>query len=132
RLERSGPIPSALGLTNADWDVGLTANTFNAALLWQVDERNVLRLNAARGVQLPSLFNFGGSLVEIPVPPEFQPPSALFTTGLPTVRPTEVDAVELSWEHDFAVLPFALRVSAFRGESREVIADSGFMDIAAS
>jgi len=36
----------------------------------------------------------------------------LFTTGLPTVRPTEVDAVELSWEHDFAALPFVLRVSA--------------------
>jgi outer membrane receptor for ferrienterochelin and colicins len=132
RLARRGPIPAALGLTNADWDVDLQGDTFNAALLWQLDERNALRLNAARGVQLPSLFNFGGSLVEFPVPPEFQPPEALFTTGLPTVRPTEVDAIELSWEHAFAALPYTLRVSAFRGESRRIIADSGYSDFAAS
>lgn len=131
-LKRSGPIPAALGLTNADWDVDLTAQSYNAALLWQLDERNVLRLNAARGTQLPSLFNFGGSLMEFPVPPEFQPPAALFTTGLPTVRPTEVDAVELSWEHAFAATPYSLRVSAFQGKSRRVIADSGYSDFAAA
>lgn len=130
QLQRRGPIPAALGLTNADWDVKLDADSFNAALLWQFNERNALRLNAARGVQLPSLFNFGGSLVEIPVPPEFQPPAVVFTTGLPTVRPTDVDAVELSWEHDFVARPYELRVSAFRGRSRGIIADAGHMDLA--
>jgi iron complex outermembrane receptor protein len=130
-LKRSGPIPAALGLTNADWDVDLTTESYNAALLWQLDGRNVLRLNAARGAQLPSLFNLGGSLVGFPVPPELQPPTTLFIAGLPTVRPTDVDAVELSWEHAFAA-PYALRVSAFQGKSRRVIADSGYSDIAAA
>src|SRR5690606_336986 len=65
-LKRRGPIPADFGLSNADWDIDLHVNSYNGALLWQVDARNVLRLNGGRGIQLPSLFNFGGSLVEFP------------------------------------------------------------------
>ncbi|HWL64037.1 MAG TPA: TonB-dependent receptor [Steroidobacteraceae bacterium] len=132
QLGRRGPMPAALPLTNADWDVELGTTSLNAALMWQVDERNVLRLNAARGAQLPSLFNLGGSLIEIVLPPEAPPPTTLFVMGLPTVRPTTVDAVELGWEHAFSAAPYTMHVAAFKGRSRGVIADSGDVGPAAS
>ncbi len=132
QLRRRGPIPAALAMTNADWDVDLDTLSFNAAVMWQLDERNVLRLNAARGAQLPSLFNLGGSLIEIALPPELPPPTTLFVMGLPSVRPTTVDAVELSWEHAFAAAPYTMHIAAFEGRSRRVIADSGHAEPASS
>lgn len=37
RLKRRGSFPDGLALSNAQWDINLHANSYNAALLWQVD-----------------------------------------------------------------------------------------------
>lgn len=132
RLKRRGTFPAGLDLSNAAWDINLHANSYNAALLWQVDARNVLRLNAGRGVQLPSLTNLGGLLFAFEVPPEVQPSGTAFTTGLPTLQPTIVEAVELSWEHKLEVAPIDLRISAFRNDSSRVLADGGYSDFLAA
>lgn len=130
-LDREGSIPASLGLSNADWQREISATSFNASVLWQAGERDVMRLSTARGNQLPSLYNLGGSLFEFPVPPEFQPPAVVFITGLPFLQPTEVTSEELSWERQLQVLPVRATVALFRGSSNRLIADAGGFDFAA-
>lgn len=130
-LDRDGSIPAGLGLSNADWQRHIDASSYNAAIVWQPGERDTVRLNAGRGNQLPSLYNLGGSLFEFPVPPEFQPPASIFTTGLPTLQPTKVNQQELSWEHQLQLLPLRTTLTYFQGDSSRLIADAGGSDIAA-
>lgn len=132
RLKRRGSFPVGLNLSNVAWDTNLHANSYNSALLWQVDARNVVRLNVGRGVQLPSLTNLGGMLFAFPVPPEVHPQGTAYTTGLPTLQPTIVEAVELSWEHTLEGAPLTLRVSGFQNDSSRVLTDGGYSDYLAA
>lgn len=131
-LDRDGNIPAGLGLRNSDWQRMLEVTGYNLSLVWQAGDRDVLRFGAARGFQLPSLFNLGGSLYELPVPPEFQPPAVVFTTGSPLLDATKVDNIELGWERRWQQLPVRSVVTLFRGTNEGLIADAGGSDIAAA
>lgn len=126
-LERSGSAPAGYPLDNADWDRRLTETSINSGLVWTLTERHTLKLTAARGVQLPSLFNLGASLAEIPIPPEFQPPSSFYTTGLPDLEPMTVDNYELALASHLPGVD--LNLAVFAGKSRDVVADTAGFDL---
>jgi iron complex outermembrane receptor protein len=124
-LGRKGIVPEGYGLANSDWDRSLGETSYNVGLVWAFSDRDTLRLVAARGAQLPSLFDLGGNFAGFPVPPEFQPPPAIFYSGIPGLNPTTITNYELTWDRKLLALDADLRVAAFHGETRDVIANYG-------
>jgi iron complex outermembrane receptor protein len=115
-LGRGGSLPAGYALTNDDWDRSETKPSFNAAVVWKLSDADTLRILAGRGVQLPSLFNLGGFLFPVPLG---------FVSGLPDLEPTIVENYEISWDRTLPTLAAELRVSAFHGRSRDIVAIGG-------
>jgi iron complex outermembrane receptor protein len=107
-LGKSGPtvfgpyLPN--GLTLADYDRSFTAESFNSGLVYKVTERDTLRLMAARGLQAPSLVDFG-----------------YVVNGNPDVNPTIVGNYELGYDRDVPGLGSTLRTSLFYQTQTDVI-----------
>jgi outer membrane receptor for ferrienterochelin and colicins len=120
-LGRSGFIPPGFPFTNADWDRSIGEASFNSGVVWRTSDVDVLRFTVSRGVQLPNLINLGGVVVQLPFG---------YYTGVPTIQPTIVTNYEASWSRDLAGLGAKLRVAAFRGRTREIVASSGGVDFA--
>ncbi len=116
-LGRSGPIPPGLGLTNADWNGhSITAFSFNSGLVWHPDDADTFRFTAARGVQLPSLVNFGGVTVPTPLG---------YYAGLPTMKPTIVMNYGLDWVREVADWGARIRLRLFHQTTKDIVADIG-------
>jgi iron complex outermembrane receptor protein len=124
-LGRKGIVPDGYGLANSDWDRSFGETSYNVGLVWALGDRDTLRLVAARGAQLPSLFDLGGNLFGIPLPPEFQPPPIIFFSGIPGLNPATITNYELTWDRTLPALNANLRVAAFHGDTRDVIANYG-------
>lgn len=116
-LERNGTTPPAYGLDNTDWNRTLTERTFNTGLVWELDARDTLRFMTARGAQLPSLFNFGGQLMEFP-------PFGYFG-GVPFVDPSIVTSYEIAWDRRLDGTDGTLHVAVFDGSTRDILSLSG-------
>jgi iron complex outermembrane receptor protein len=104
-LGRSGTEPAGFPLANSAWDQSLTEPSFNSGLVWQEDDLDTFRLTAARGVQVPSLLDYGG--LSYPLG------GKLFITGLPTNAPAIVMNYEASWDRAVAPLGGKLHASVF-------------------
>ena len=91
-LERKGPIPADLGLSNADWDRSKMTPSLNVGAVWQASDLDSLRFLVGRGVQLPNLLNLGGQL--IPIPPFG------WLAGVPNLEPTVVKNYEIGWARE--------------------------------
>ncbi|MEX2494703.1 MAG: TonB-dependent receptor [Woeseia sp.] len=118
-LGRSGSVPAGYGLENDGWNRAESDPTFNAGVVWQASDVDTVRFLLGRGVQLPNLLNLGGLV--FPVPP------LGFASGVPDLEPTVVENFEISWDRTLSAFPAQLRVSAFRGRSRDMVALLGGM-----
>jgi iron complex outermembrane receptor protein len=116
-LGRSGAMPADIPLGNEDWDRSRTEPSFNSGVVWQVSENDTLRFLIGRGVQLPNLLSLGGLL--LPLDP------VGYASGVPDLEPTIVENYEISWDRALSALAAELRVSAFHGYSRDVLAIAG-------
>ena len=103
-LGRDGKEPAGFPLTNALWDRTLTEPSFNSGLVWQADDVDTFRATAARGVQVPSLLEYGGLQFPLGGP---------FITGTPTITPTIVMNYELSWDRSLPSLGAQASVNVF-------------------
>ncbi|NIJ08238.1 iron complex outermembrane receptor protein [Sphingomonas vulcanisoli] len=74
------------------------AVSFNAALLARVGENGQLRVNGGRGIQSPSLVNFGSrvliAVAGVPLP--------IYLSGDPNIRPATIWSGEIGYTHNFA------------------------------
>jgi iron complex outermembrane recepter protein len=118
-LGRTGSVPPGYPLTNEDWDRSQTEPSFNVGVVWQASEVDTLRFLAGRGVQLPNLVNLGGLVLPLPFPP------GGFASGVPDLDPTIVENYEISWDRALSSIDAQLRVSAFNGRSRDIVAVTG-------
>ncbi len=121
-LGRSGPISAASGLTNNSFNRKINETSFNSGLVWRTTPNDTLRVTAARGLNLPSLYNLGA----------FEANS--FTTrpdgnfhfdlvyGSPAVSPTVVYNYELGWDHTIRSAKAKTRASVFYQQNRDMIA----------
>ncbi len=116
-LGRRGSVPPGYPFDNADWDVRRTETSYNSGVVWHFPSGDTLRFVAARGSQLPSLFDLGGFLL--------QNPGFGFVTGVPSLRPSVVTSVESDWDRPIAALHGNLSVRVFRGRTRDVVAIFG-------
>jgi outer membrane receptor for ferrienterochelin and colicins len=116
-LGRSGYTPPFFPFENADWNRELSEFSYNSGLVWHPGESDTLRAIASRGVQLPSLVEFGAILSENP--------RSFSETGNPNLDPTIVSNYELGWDHDFAGIPAKLRASVFHQDTSDIVSVGG-------
>lgn len=116
-LGRTGLIPPGSGLVNANWDDrSLTEVSFNSGLVWRPDERDAVRLTAARGVQLPNLLDLGGLLFLTPFG---------YAGGNPTLKPIIVMNYGLDWDHDIPAWIVKLQVRVFHQTTNDIVTNFG-------
>ena len=78
---KTGAVLVAPNHTRADYDsTTLTVPSFNSGLVIKATDIDTVRLTAARGLQVPSLFDFG---IQIPL-------SGLDYVGSPYLQPTSI------------------------------------------
>ncbi len=119
QLSRSGTFVSGSPYTNNDFDRTITDGSFNSALTWRPTQLDSIRVSVARGLQIPSLSEFGiqGSQVS-PFQPPFQPTLQTNFLGSPTLPPSTVMHYELSYERQLKPLDMEARVAAYHQDIR--------------
>ena len=121
-LNQSGPVLAASGFTAADYQGrAITEPSFNSGVVWRVTDQDTLRLTAARGLQLPSLFNLGyqgtGSVnvgpIKIPV----------YFLGSPKLQASAVSNLEIGYDRALPMLNSSVRTALFVQRTDDVITD---------
>lgn len=108
-LARNGPIvPNALITSNAAWDENISEVSYNSGLVWQPTDYDTFRVMTARGVQTPSLLDFG---TNASVPP-------LAVLGNPRLKPGIINNYELAYDHNLPILDGTFRSSVFYQETK--------------
>ena len=123
-LNQSGPLLAGTGLAARDFrGRSLLEPSFNSGVVWHATDQDTVRLTAARGLQLPSLFNFSfqasgsadlGFGGRIPV----------YFTGSPTLQASAVSNLELSYDRALPGLRSTVRAAVFAQRTDGVITDS--------
>lgn len=112
------PFTPPLG--NRDYDRSVTEPSYNLGLVWQATAADTVRLSTARGVQIPSLLEYGFYDV-------VQPPSAfgnlalLHQSGSPGVRPTIVTSYELAYDRSLPALDAKLRSALYYENNQDLV-----------
>jgi len=112
RLERNGMTTAASPYGNDDYDRTSSEFSFNSGLVWAVTGVDTVRLSAARGVQVPSLFQYGQNL-------NF---GMSLRVGNPDIDPTIVTNYELAWDHGLSGIDGKLRTAVFHQTNRDMMA----------
>ncbi len=103
-LHYAGTLLPESGLTTSDYDsTTVTQPSFNSGVVWDATQVDIFRVTAARGVQLPTLFEYA-----LQVPAGFYGPLAY--AGTPDLHPSIVWSAEL--DYDRAVPPIGSTVRA--------------------
>lgn len=103
-LGRSGLLAPELPFTNAQWNRRIVEPSINVGLVYHPTADDTVRLTAARGVQLPSLLEFGAL--------QFAQPGLVYT-GSPDVAPTVVSNYEVDWDRRLPSLNAMARAAVF-------------------
>ncbi len=108
------PAPGS-GFTLSDYNnAGFTAISFNTGLVDELTTLDTLRLMAARGVQVPSLVDFGQQA-------SFGLLGPVVIAGDPNVRPTIVHNIELDYDRSLPAWNSTLRTAVFAQRSDDII-----------
>ena len=114
-LNYSGTLAGGSGLTMADYNrAKLTAISFNSGVVYEVTDQDTLRLMVARGVQLPSLVDFGEQI-------GFGGLGPIVISGSPSVRPTIVHNLELDYDRALPGWNGTMRTAVFVQRSDDII-----------
>jgi iron complex outermembrane receptor protein len=114
-LHFSGTPAAGSGFTSADYNhAGFAVPSFNSGLVFNVTEKDTLRLMVARGVQLPSLVDFG---LQFP----FGTVGPVVVAGSPNVHPSTVTSVELDYDRALPAIDSSLRVAVFAQRNQDLI-----------
>lgn len=115
-LRFSGTLAPGTGVSAASYNQGgFTASSFNTGLVFEASEHDTVRLLIARGVQLPSLVDFG---IQGPIN-TFGP---IAVVGNPNLRPMIVQTIELDYDRNLPAWNSTLRSALFLARSDAIIA----------
>ena len=95
-------------------DAGFAVPSFNSGIVFNPTGRDTLRLTIARGVQLPSLVDFG---LQIPLG-TYGP---VVIAGNPDLHPSTVDNIELDYDRDLPAIDSSLRAAVFVQRNLDLI-----------
>jgi iron complex outermembrane receptor protein len=117
-LHYAGTLAAGSGLTLADYNrAGFAVPSFNSGLVFQATEKDTVRLMAARGVQLPSLVDFGTQFQAGTFGP-------VVIAGNPDVHPSTVDNLELDYDCALPAIASTLRTAVFAQRNRDLISQA--------
>ena len=105
KLKQSGSL-GASPFTLSEFDRDIKEFSYNSGLVYRLSDTQTLRASAARGVQAPSLIEFG-------ITP------AGFFSGNPYIEPTIVENYEIGYDHVFSDYGKA-GISLFLNKSKDV------------
>ncbi len=114
-LRYAGTPAAGSGFTLGDYNhAGFTALSFNSGLVDELTTLDTLRLMAARGVQVPSLVDFGQQA-------PFGALGPAVVAGDPNIRPTIVHNIELDYDRGVPARGSTLRTAVFAQRSDDII-----------
>jgi outer membrane receptor for ferrienterochelin and colicins len=117
-LNQHGRLVDDTGLTSAAYNNRrIGEGSFNSGLVWTVTQQDTLRLLAARGLQLPSLYDLGSQDLVIAGPVRY-----LFY-GNPDITAAAVTNLELDWDRMLPALRAKFRFSTFVQRTDNVISN---------
>lgn len=121
-LNQSGPLLAGSGFTAADYQGrAITEPSFNSGVVWHATDQDTLRLTAARGLQLPSLFDFGYQRqTSVDVGPFTIP---VYYLGSPKLHASAVSNLELGYDRALPSLNSSVRASVFAQRTDDVLTD---------
>ncbi len=112
KLARSGGFITGIPYTNSDYDRLLLAWSVNEAISWRATPVDTLRASVARGLQLPSLGEYG-TMTAGPSP-------VTATYGNPQLNPSTVLDAELSYDRLLPSLDASLRATVFHQQTNHL------------
>lgn len=116
-LEQQESIDAPVVYSRDDFDRTLTEWSANAAVLFRIDGSSSLRAALGRGVQAPSLLNFGFRF-SIQVP---ELPFPLVAAGDPATHAARVDSMEIGYRKSFDGVGVNLDLTGFYNRASRVI-----------
>lgn len=117
-LEQTRPLDAPFVYTREQFDRTLTEWSANAALLFRLDETSSLRAALGRGIQAPSLLNFGFRFA-IQVP---ELPFPLVAAGDPATRAARVDSAEIGYRKSLGDSGVDIDLTGFFNRTSRAIA----------
>jgi outer membrane receptor for ferrienterochelin and colicins len=114
-LDYDGPLVPVSGQTQADYMTTLSALSFNSGLVVQVTDQDTVRLTLSRGLQLPSLIDFGAQINFL----------GLELLGSPVLRPEAVWNAELAYDKGLPWLGATLHAAVFFQRNTELVVGPG-------
>ncbi len=91
--------------------------SFNSGLVWKVTDLDTLRLLAARGLQLPSIYDLG---LQDRQPPGPDGQSYLFL-GNPNVNAASINNVEVDWDRSMPAWQSTIRTAVFAQRTDNIL-----------
>jgi outer membrane receptor for ferrienterochelin and colicins len=117
-LYYSGRLVPATGLTGADYNNATLAQpSFNSGLVYKLTDQDTIRLTAGRGLQVPSLVDYGFQLLV--APPVFG------YVGNPTVQPTAVWNIELGYDHGIPAIGSMVTTAVYVQRNDNILTPPG-------
>jgi outer membrane receptor for ferrienterochelin and colicins len=109
-LNQHGTLVPDVGFPSSAYN-GRTIDqpSFNSGLVWKVTQQDTLRLLAARGLQLPSIYDLG---LQDREPPGADGHGYLFL-GDPGVSASTINNLEVDWDHSLSALNSTARIAVF-------------------
>lgn len=94
-LDRDG-APSAVW---PDYETDMDEPSINLGLVWRASDVDTFRFSAARGVQSPSMLEYGNQ--------------STISVGNPNIQPTIVENLEIGWDRSVPMIDGRLRASVY-------------------
>jgi iron complex outermembrane receptor protein len=117
-LQRTGLFPALIPQIDSEWNRSFAAFSANLGAVYKLTSEDTLRAAFARGVQVPTLVEYGAlSSVRNPGPP----PGGLALAGNPSLAPTIVTNYEVSEDHALTRLHALIGVKVFYQQNSGIL-----------
>ncbi|HEU5046814.1 MAG TPA: TonB-dependent receptor [Rickettsiales bacterium] len=118
-LGRRGPFTTPF-TSDANFDESTTALSENSGLVWKATDLDTFRVSYARGIQAPSLVDYG---IDLTIPTGFPGVNA-YTVGQPALKPSIVTNYELGYDRLISQIGGKLRTDVYYKNTRDVMSTS--------
>ncbi|HEY4040875.1 MAG TPA: TonB-dependent receptor [Rhodopila sp.] len=117
-LNQQGYLVPGVGYPSSAYnDRTIDQPSFNSGLVWKATDHDTLRLLAARGLQLPSIYDLG---LQDRQPPGADGQGYLFL-GNPGVSAASIDNVEFDWDRALPAVQSTVRAAVFAQRTDNIL-----------
>jgi len=119
----AGEPPPGVPFAREDYDRSFTETSFNSTVMWRATPTDQLRVTVARGVQLPSLVDWGLAAGV----PDGEGGTLRFIGGTPQNDIATAWSYEIGWRRRVAPLNAAFEAVVFHTRREHIIGSPGFV-----